>query len=750
MSSAIIQGENVKSKETPAKKKFTDKQQEALKAVIDYYEKQETEEREKIVRECKELELFYRGFQDLTYMEVSKDFVDPSGRMVEGKALPKKKPMNIQKAYLDSIIAALSSTIPKTRFFPEDPENPLDIDAAEEFDKTAEKVFKDNDIELNFVYALFLLVNQGLVYWYTYNHTSEEYGLHEEPIYGPVKNKSLIFRCEFCGEEQVDDSITMCENCGEKTQPIEDEEEIEEDGVTGYEEREKTKTCIEFYGPLHVKTPTWIKSLKHSPYLYLYSEQSKSLMQELHGISFEKGGSDSEKYSKWGRSRNLNASTDSDTVTHTRRWFRPWALNCVKGDHEQEIAQIREMYPEGMLIETVEDQIVDCESSIIEEHWEATCSPLSPFMHAEPLARHIKPIQQYENETVRLTVDTLAAGIPAMFADPEYINIDAWRNSPAIPNAIYPAKKPRQGKLDEAFLRVQPATLSKEVADFQAYLRTRGEFISGAIPSVWGGQLKGGSGTFSEYEMSRNLGLQRLSMSWKILISWVPKGTKLSAMLYQQSMIGDETIPQEQGENFAPQKIQKALGRVGKCTAEASEQYPVSWPQLRQMVIELMGLGKDYVDAALIDPENFGFMGKTIAVGGLKIPGKADRDKQLREIRTLLEQQPFEDPMVMDQMGMPLKTSSIKIEEMVDNHQVQWKVIQAWAVSKAGLDAKEQNPTGYENVILHGKEHFMALQMAQAGMTAQGQPQPGAQEVEAPADGLGGEEIPMDDTAGLE
>jgi len=64
----------------------------------------------------------------------------------------------------------------------------------------------------------------------------------------------------------------------------------------------------------------------------------------------------------------------------------------------------------------------------------------------------------------------------------------------------------------------------------------------------------------------------------------------------------------------------------------------------------------------------------------------------------------------------PPETPSVEIDVDVDNHQIEASICKSWLVSAAGRLAKQENPNGYKNVLLHMKAHMIEVnkQMAAA------------------------------------
>lgn len=756
---------------------LTEAEAQILLAVIEKYDQEDKAERDRLIRMWKELELFFRGFQNLFWDDVSHDWIDQSGRLNTSKNKdidPEAydKIVNIYRAHLESIIAAVTANTPRTKFFPEDADNHDDIRAAKASVKVVEKIERDNSMSLKFIHALFVMVNQGLVFAHTYYHQSDEYGTISKPVEGLIPGTVKKYYCEFCANELESPEPQMCENCGEKTTPEELEEETEELGEVDSIETPKGKACIDIYGPLYVKVPINLTCLKYTPYLRLETDQHVAYLEELYPHLKGKlghGGENAETGTeRRGRNPNPSGANNENQETLKTYWLRPWALNIYGNSQEAEVEGLKARFPQGIKLSVVLDHIAEVKVENIDDCWTSTESPLASTLHADPYGKPLKAIQQMENELVRLVLQTIQYGIPELFADTRVVDFDAYRNSAAAPGMMYPMKVPIGERAESKFFRNQPATMSKEVSEFQQYLEARAQFVSANTAAVWGGPAQGGSGTFSEYEMSRNQALQRLQILWKTINDWYPRFMAKATKAFVKNMQGDESYVKQQGNGFVNEHIKQddlKEGKIGEAFSESSEQFPVTWPQIRGMVMELLGMNKEFIDAALAHPENVGFMAKTFGMGGLHIPGSLDRDKELRIIQELLNETPQEipdpmfqppdpnSPMMMEnpqaaQMIQPpmIPAPSIRVNNEIDNHAVCIATIQHWAVSEPGIAAEKNNPAGFQNVMLHLKEHMMAIQPP-PGPGNSGPPGPGV-----PGDGAEGippVDAPPDDVAGL-
>ena len=144
--------------------------------------------------------------------------------------------------------------------------------------------------------------------------------------------------------------------------------------------------------------------------------------------------------------------------------------------------------------------------------------------------------------------------------------------------------------------------------------------------------------------------------------------------------------------------------------------------------------GNPVLAGAVTSIENFDYYKSVQGLEGLKLPGEAARNKQYKEIEILLSQPPQQQeippqpqmdpntggPLIDPMTGQPVMSPpqmvelpSYPIEQMTDDHMTEFQACQAWLNSDEGWEAKQSNPMGHRNVVLHAQEHFKAMQAMQ-------------------------------------
>jgi hypothetical protein len=121
-------------------KELPEKVQDSLKLLVDHFSNEDLFVRERQIRTWKKLKYYWDGFFNVWWSNVAHDWrILNDTRETGGQDdAYYDKPINIFRALLESIIAALSVNIPSVQCVPDDPDNSLDISTAKAGDKIAE------------------------------------------------------------------------------------------------------------------------------------------------------------------------------------------------------------------------------------------------------------------------------------------------------------------------------------------------------------------------------------------------------------------------------------------------------------------------------------------------------------------------------------------------------------------------------------------------------------------------------------
>lgn len=739
--------------------------QRLLKQVVDHFDKEDVAVRERQIRTWRRLKLMWEGFYQTWYSEVAHDWRiwdDAEASGDDGQQGYYDKPINVFRAYLESIIAALSVTVPPVKCYPDDADNTLDLSTARTGDKIAQLVYRHNNVSLLWLHALFIYCTEGMVACYSYPKEDEKYGTYEKKQYEEDTEEHQYAKCPECGFTLTDTVLEqtdpikaaqykeraelekdefmpyeeedtagyqnfgseMCPACGAIMTPEISQESVIVTRLVGITQEPKTRMCMEAYGGLYVKIPAYARKQEECPYLfYMYETHYANAIERyahLHGkkgltakkISSAMGPRD--PYEEWGRlSPQYQGEYPTNVVTIRNCWLRPSSFNVL--GTEDEVKTLKKKYPKGVKVVFVNDEFGEACPEVLDDCWTLTYNPLADYLHHDPLGLLLVSIQEITNDLISLILQTVEHGIGQTFADPGVLDFNAYRQTESIPGGIYEAKPKSGSALNQAFHEVKTATLSPEVMPFAQNIQSLAQLVSGALPSLFGGAIEGGE-TASQYSMSRAQALQRLQNVWKMLTSWWKEifGKVIPMYIEETQDQGDDRdVQRDNNGNFINVFLRRAEmeGKIGKVELEANENLPLTWSQQKDIIMQLLQAANPQILEIIGSPENLPVIREAIGLTDFYVPGEDSREKQLDEIKLLLSSEPIPtgDPL------MP-EAPSIEVDPMYDVHPVEFATIQNWANSEAGRQAKNdpEKAAGYKNVLLHGKMHWMNMQQQAA------------------------------------
>lgn len=711
---------------------LTDAVKADLKKVVDHFDREDTATRERQIRVWRRLKFLWDNLQHTYYSEVAHDWRVPETRDYTTDQDYYDKPINVFRAYLESIIAALSINIPAITCYPDDANNTLDILTARAGDNIAKLLYRHNDVPLLWLHALYLYCTEGMLACHVQPKSDKKFGMDEENKYEDVEVNHTEQSCPNCGAVMGNDTDGLlpegqqdnCPACGQMVTPQTESTVTTEQHIIGVERNPKTRVLFEIYGGLYVKVPVWARKQEDCPYLILSYETHisnvlsiyKELRNTLKGI----GTSSNDEYERWGRlSPQYRGEYPQDNVTVRNAWLRPSAFNVLDEDTAE---KYQKDFPDGAKVVLVNDQVVDVIAEDLDTRWVLSYNPLADSLHFDPLGLLLESVQEITNDIISLTIQTMEHGIPQTFANPKFLDFEAYRQQEVIPGGVYPTI-PGSRPVGEGFYEVKTATLSQEVMPFAVKIQEMGQLVSGALPSLFGGQATQGSGTAAEYSMSRSQALQRLQTTWKVLTLWWKNIMTAAIPMYINEMKNDENfVVKDTNGNFTNILIRKTEaegGKLGEIELEGSDTLPVTWSQQKDAIMQLLQLNNEKVLETLGSPENLPLIRKALGLTDFTVPGENDRNKQYEEIDQLINSEPIEIPGMMDPlsggMGQSQQLPSVDIDPDLDNHTIEYEVCRNWLVSDAGRLAKIDNPKGYLNVLLHMKAHKVAM-MPMGGM----------------------------------
>lgn len=720
--------------ETKRPNDLPDELRSALKTIIDHFEIEDRPVRERQIRQWKQLELYWSGFTRTWWDEVAHDWrILPEISYANDDQSYYDKQANVFRAFLESIIAALSSTVPNVRCLPDDADNMADVLTAKGGTKIGQLIYKHIDAELLWVKALFVYCTQGMIAAYNYSEEDEAYGTVPVAEYENEEQDQQIKQCPLCGAQlgpadfnldeqeknefdpdsddilarnQLNNGKMLCTKCLETVDPEIVSQKVIVERIVGETHKPKARQCIDVNGGLYVKVPNYARKQKDTPYIaYCYETHYTNVyarypfMREQMDTRIT-SSSGSEIYERWGRlSPQYRGEYPLNTPTVRNWWLRTSSFEIINDDKIRK--ELVKRFPDGCKTVWVNEDFVEACNESLDDHWTLTYNPLSEYIHFDPLGLLLVSIQDITSDLLSLTMQTIEHGIAQTWVDPKVVDLDAYRQTEALPGGMYPVKNSAGKSIGDSFYEMRTASLAPEVQEFGDKVQELGEFISGALPSIWGGSDAGGnSRTAAQASMSRNQALQRLQTPWKMLNAWWKNLFGKVIPAYIKNMLDDERYVTENHGSFINTVIERAQldGKIGDVELDSTNELPQSPGQIRDAVMQLMQLNNPEILQYLSAPENIEALRETLGMPGFTIPGEVDREKQYDEIQILVKTKPINDTL-----------SSVGIEPLADNHAVQAEICRNWLVGESGRLAKDRNPDGYKNVLLHLQEHVQAM-----------------------------------------
>lgn len=762
-----------------------------LKTICDKVDKEDLSTRQIQIRYWKRLKYYWNNFSQVFWSEQEgsyKIWGQDTGSDGNNDQAYYDRPVNVFKAFLETIIAALSVNIPAISCVPDDADNPNDLSTAKAGNKIGELLYKHNNAIFLWLQALYIYCTEGLIACYVYTDTDKKYGTYKEKSY---KDEPVTgYFCPSCKRELDEEMLVQSrlveeqmkikfdpnredvdlQNSYENDEPLSLGEETLEPVVcpecataidsnlqkstliiprfNGFTDKAKSKVCMEVYGGLYVKVANYARKQLDTPYLGWFFETSYVNVLEIYpdlwdkidksGWSSNQGSDPIEQYARLNIQ--YRGTAPDENVSVKTYWLRPASFNWL--ETKEKADKLKRKYPNGCKVVIVQDIIAEHCAEALDDHWVLTQNPTSDYLNHEPLGEILVNIQDIINDLISLTLQLIEHGIPENWVDPAVIDTDAISQREVIPGAYSPTKTVGGNKkISEAFYATQAASVSPEIFQFYKIVNELGQFVSGALPAIFGGTMQGAGGeTAAAYAQAKGMSLQRLQTPWKMLTIWWKKVFGIAIPAYMKCVVEDEKFVKKNDQgDFVNVLIEKAElnGKIGSVELENAEQLPITEEQQRDLILQLMQLNNAEVFEALSAPENLPWVRKIVRIPQFHLPGEDDRTKQFEEIKEMINAVPI--PLGMPEMSMPIEgegmvegnpnetlqpqepqfTSSVPIDPILDNHKVESEITRSWLVGDAGRLAKVKNPEGYMNVLLHYQAHITELNKQMMMMQAQ-------------------------------
>jgi hypothetical protein len=530
---------------------------------------------------------------------------------------------------------------------------------------------------------------------------------------------------------------------------------------------------ISIAGGLELNTPVWANEMHEFPYLQWQAEVHRAKLKAAYPNAANKieaapsQGPD-DVYARVSRisvEQGLPSIHPGDAlmnlITFDRTWLRPWAFYSIEDEAVRN--ELLLMFPDGCYAAFAGDVYCESRSESMDDHWRVLHALPGDGQNRPSVGDSLVQVQERYNVLSNMQAETYEYGIPPIYADPQVLDFDALANQTAEPAAHFPARARPGQPLAAGFFQPAPAQVPPDLVRHQQDLiGPVAQFLTGMFPAVFGGNMEDVK-TASGYAMARDQAMGRLGMVWRRTKQFYADVLLLAVDCFRKNRPEDAEIPLLGPDGVLDARMIRTADLKGNICVhpEADETFPRLKSQQRAVLQQLFSLNDPLIQEALAEPANIGYIKNVLGLTELVIPGEDSRNKQLREIQQLLISAPIvismhpsgvahagpqhdasQDPSVGATFGSPgssdgdaskggaspaptsrggtprsqepdlLVLPSVPVDQLLDDHAVEFEECKRWANSEAGQSAKMTNPAGFANVRAHTEAHLRAMSLA--------------------------------------
>jgi hypothetical protein len=720
----------------------------ALRQLIETYRTEAVVARRHEIRRIRQARYFWQGLQNLFWDPNRGDWNLPSmvgtrPPVEEGSdETPRYQYVhNIFQAYGLAFIAVMSQDVPTVRFWPQRVNRSDDLTAAKAASDAAELIEQNNKVqELLSTLGYFLWTDGKIGGYVRYVVDGHRFGFKNEDQLEQATQKigKDTYTCPNCGNTtDADMRGDICQICGTQMN-LNQAPDVQVPKVIGTQRVPNGQEVIDIVGGLELNTPVWSREQQDFPYIQWQLEVPKAKLKASYPLVAEKIESSTQlmaddvyaRASRLSLAQSLPYTHPGDAlqslVTYLRTWIRPWAFDELKDADIKK--QLHDLFPDGCYVAFTGDTYCESRNENMDDHWKVLHALPGEGQNRPSVGSSLIDIQEQVNDYANIQAENYEFGIPPIYADPQVLDFDSLGSTTAEPAAYYPAAaKPGQA-LSASFYQPNPAEVSPDMAKYMQELSGPvAQFLSGLFPAVFGGEMENVK-TASGYAMARDQAMGRIGMIWRRVKQWYADVIMLSVDCFRKNRPEDVEAPKLGENNEFEERMIRLADLKGNIQArpEADETFPRMKSQQRNVIQQLMQSEDPVIMEILGDPSNVGQIRSILGLADFTIPGENERNKQLREIEQMLAEGQQTGMLPQDPTMPP--QSTVQIDELLDNHKVEFGECLRWASSDDGQEARIQNPAGFANVRAHAAAHQAALMKQQMMM----EPPPEPPEAGAP------------------
>lgn len=720
---------------------LTDAEQNAMTELVRKAGVRDQASRRFMTEQTWEARLFGRGYQHLKRRRGGGWTLPQEGVGSDSKllAMDNLLPTNIYTPYEQIIISALTRSIPKNQWQPQDPEDDKDITAAEAAEPY-EKVFRRiNDLPTMHTEMARYLCDDGAAYIYTRPVLDAQRFGYEEPD----EDEAVVPEDEAAngtgsGPNSAADNGASLPGVAEgaEEQPNTETKEI----AAKTPRLQEVSDC---FGKLECKLPMNTRDFDRCHFFKLSLEYDLAVVKSMFPEMADKiqvgsgpGENELDRIARINCALALAASyVTGDAMvndcTVDRTWFRPAAFAGV--DDKAIRNSFITKFPNGCLVVHAGKTFIFARPENMDDRWKVVKANRSDGQNSAGLMAWLIPVQKRVNNWVDLLNDFFIRTVPVTWEPSETFNLEANRHGTNVPGEHKPYV-PNPNAPDGHGIFVEPTpTHQPALPEFiMKFILDLAQLLTGGYPALAGGDT-GGNDTLGGIALQRDQAMGRLAQVWHDIqgaTAGYHKQAVQAAAKYREGNDIKESVP---GSDSVTIELADLKGNV-LCFPESDSSFPESWSERQQRYTAIIAEAKENpVIASLLQvPKNLKVAKDNIGLSDFEIPQAAAVDKQLGEFEMLLKTAPLPNPLLAKgketlaamttnganpaqvtqlQQAMqqiPQLVSSVEIDKECDDHDTEAQTCLEWINSPKGRKYKNGSPeekAGFQNVRTHYLEH---------------------------------------------
>jgi hypothetical protein len=479
--------------------------------------------------------------------------------------------------------------------------------------------------------------------------------------------------------------------------------------MTGYRDVPNGQEVIDIVGALELKLPPHAQELHEAGYLIWAVEKHAASLRAAYPkkaakIGTATGQSGEDSYERTARlsvaqGGGWESRANPNLVTYKRCWLRPWAFWAIADTAIRD--ELLGMYPDGCYVAFASDIFLEARNESMDDCWRLCHAMPGAGMYTEPIGGSLVTVQKRFNTIENLKMEWIEYNsAPPILADAEVLNVKAMGERRMAPGSLYPVRAKAGRAISDSIWQPRFPSLDQSVYAHGQELRNLGEFLTGAFPSLFGGELDSNT-TATGYALARDQAMGRIGLYWRQLKYFHASLMLLAVETFRKNRTEDVEIAVIGKSKSYESKFIRLGDLRGNIRAypESDEDFPVLWHDIRATVMQLLSSDDPKIAEILEHPDNANFIKNAIGLTQIIVPEEQNRSKQFREVTALLSSPPIVDVKTGEMIP------TILPDDFADDHEAHIAVCREWAVSDEGIETRGSNPAGYANVIAHGRMH---------------------------------------------